>query len=87
MNLLPALAHAFGVDADRLEAIVAAYESPGIILPPAGDRLTLIEARWRERGCPDGDFAWLLAECKRLRAEVAATLDEALNSGDGVYRP
>lgn len=78
MNLLPALAHAFGVDPDRLEAIVEAYESP--------DRLALIEARWRERGCPDGDFAWLLAECKRLR-KVEAGLDEALNSGDGVYRP
>ena len=87
MNLLPVLARAFGVDPVRFEAQVEAYESPGIILPPAGDRLALIEARWRERGCPDGDFAWLLAECKRLRAEVAAGLDEALNCGDGVYRP
>ena len=58
--------------------------------PPAPtDRLALIESRWRERGCPDGDFAWLLAEVKRLRAlaGASAVLDEALNSGDGVYRP
>ena len=82
MNMLPALAHAFGVEPAILERLVEAYENP--------DRLALIEARWHERGCPDGDFAWLLAEVKRLRADLAAiegSMAEAGNSGKGVYKP
>jgi hypothetical protein len=59
----------------------------------APDRLALIEARWRERGCPDGDFAWLLEQCKRLRAALKdwealqESVDEAHQLGDGSYKP
>ncbi len=66
MNMITTLANAFGVDGERLQAAVAAHEEP--------DRLALVEARWRERGCPDGDFAWLLNECKRLRLLAADPL-------------
>jgi len=95
MNLLRTLGAAFGVDPTRFEAIVDAYESPGIVMPCCRlcedtgkvgatpcplcsdrDRLAMIEARWEERGRPDGDFAWLLGECKRLR-EVGKSADGA----------
>ena len=66
------------------------------------DRLALIKARHAEAGGGDGDLAWLVAEVERLRADiqtalihhdkgdiedVASVLDEALNSGKGVYQP
>lgn len=55
------------------------------------DRLALIRARHEEAGGGDEDKTWLLVEVERLRKElrgaVSHVLDEALNSGDGVYRP
>lgn len=59
----------------------------------APDRLTLIEARHAEAGGGDGDKGWLIAEVRRLRARIegyeaqARDINEALNRGDGSYRP
>jgi len=62
MNMLPALAQAFGVEPAALERLVDAYENP--------DRLALVEARWREAGCGDADKGWLIEELRRRAAAV-----------------
>jgi len=64
MNMIRALANAFGVDPAVLERLVEAYENP--------DRLALVEARWQEAGCGDADKRWLIDEVKRLRKVVVA---------------
>ena len=102
MNLLPAIAHAFGVDPAVLQRKVDAYESRecrlcestgkvgAVPCPLCGDRLTLIERRHEEAGRGDADKDWLIEQVKRLRSElsaVEAALAEALNSGRGVYQP
>jgi hypothetical protein len=79
MNMLPALAHAFGVEPATLERLVEAYENP--------DRLPLVEARWREAGCGDADKGWLIEEVKAKRdAEPAIRQFLWLNHGCPISR-
>ncbi len=72
-------------------AIPTSYRGPFGPCPLCRDRLALIKRRHEEAGRGDADKQWLIEEVERLRIErrgvVAAALDEALNSGDGVYRP
>ncbi len=66
------------------------YRGPAQPCPVCRDRLSLIKRRHEEAGRGDADKQWLIEEVERLRASAGAGLaflDEALNSGDGVYRP
>lgn len=60
--MIPALAHAFGVDPDVLERLVEAYENP--------DRLALVEARWQEAGAGNADKGWLIADGRTGRRSM-----------------
>jgi len=48
------------------------------------DHLDLIESRWREAGCGDGDKGWLIEEVKRLNRALEAIETASFFIDDGI---